>query len=249
MTVLHKGMAYSTKFLHPIKHSLSSISSHSSSFSHLKRFNYGKFDFVKSFLKSIEPSVCGRASIFKSDVNITRKYLRNAYFCGSKFSSGIILGVSIAYSSVIAYAMDAQDALVDDPHEDSLDLSEKEERQHHLWKFVKRFWVPVCLFLTVFENLDDPIMLLLIKVTLFLLSTKPDPYSVYIFVDEFCQQCMREEPSLHKFKSLYASKVEVQDYKLLCLANIEVRNQNFTLVGVLGNWWTMPRILGGIFFN
>ncbi|XP_028772306.1 uncharacterized protein LOC114729480 isoform X2 [Neltuma alba] len=200
MIVLCKGMAYSTKFLHPIKHSFTLISSHSSSFSHLKRFNYGKFDFVKSFLKSIEPSVCGRASLFKSEVNTTRKYLRNIYFCGSKFSSGIILGVSISYGSVIAYAMDAQDALVDDPYEDSLDLSKEEEHQHHLWTFARRFWLPVFLFLTVLTNLDDPILLLLIKVTLFLLSTKPNPYSVYIFVDQLCQQCKREEPSLHKSK-------------------------------------------------
>ncbi|XP_054791302.1 uncharacterized protein LOC129296932 [Prosopis cineraria] len=243
MIVLRRGMAYCTKFLHPIKHSITVISSHSSSFSHLKRSNYGKFDFIKTFLKTIEPSVCGRSSIFKSDVHIARKYLRNIYFCGNKFSSGIILGTSIAYGSVMAYAMDAQDALVDEPYEDSLDLSEEEEHRHHLWMLARRFWLPVFLFLTVLTNLDDPILLLLIKVTLFLLSTKPNPYSVYVFIDELCQQCMRQEPSLHKSKSLYASKVEVQDCKLLCLANIEVRNQSFTLVGVLGNWWNLPHIM------
>lgn len=43
-------------------------------------------------------------------------------------------------------------------------------------------------------------------------------------------------------QSLYASKVEVQDYKLLCLADVEVRDQKFTLVGVLGSWWPIPHL-------
>ena len=43
-------------------------------------------------------------------------------------------------------------------------------------------------------------------------------------------------------QSLYASKVEVQDYKLLCLAAVEVRDQKFTLVGILGTWWTLPHL-------
>jgi len=34
----------------------------------------------------------------------------------------------------------------------------------------------------------------------------------------------------------------VQDYKLLCLAAVEVRDQKFTLVGILGNWWTLPHL-------
>lgn len=43
-------------------------------------------------------------------------------------------------------------------------------------------------------------------------------------------------------QSVYASKVEVKDYKLLCLAAVEVRDQKFTLVGILGTWWTLPRL-------
>jgi hypothetical protein len=41
-------------------------------------------------------------------------------------------------------------------------------------------------------------------------------------------------------QSVYASKVEVQDYKLLCLADIEVRDDKFTLVGIFCTWWTLP---------
>ncbi|KAF7819548.1 uncharacterized protein G2W53_025003 [Senna tora] len=230
MIALRKHMAYTTKFLHPIRHYLTIISSHSSSSSHFKRFSrLWKIRFRENI--SEEPGTF-----------TLRTCLHSSIRC-KKFCCGSILGLSIAYGSVAAYAMDAQDALVDDPDEDSLDLTEEEKNRHQLWTFARKFWLPAFLFLTVLANLYDPIPLLLIKVTLFFLSTKPNPYSVYIFVDQLCQQSMRQEPSLRKVKSLYARKVEVRDYKLLCLANVEVRDQNFTLVGILGNWWSLPHIL------
>lgn len=43
-------------------------------------------------------------------------------------------------------------------------------------------------------------------------------------------------------QSLYASKVEVEDFQLLCLARVEVRDQKFTLVGILGGWWPLPTL-------
>lgn len=39
---------------------------------------------------------------------------------------------------------------------------------------------------------------------------------------------------------LVARKVEVEDYKVLCVAKVEMKHQNFTLVGVLGGWWKWP---------
>lgn len=41
---------------------------------------------------------------------------------------------------------------------------------------------------------------------------------------------------------LYARKVEVEDFKLLCLAKVEVQDQKFTLVGILGGWWPVPTL-------
>ncbi|XP_057983874.1 uncharacterized protein LOC131168455 isoform X5 [Malania oleifera] len=56
----------------------------------------------------------------------------------------------------------------------------------------------------------------------------------------FRSQAMLQDPLLHKFKSLHAKKVEVEDYKVLCLARIELRDQKFTLIGILGSWWVLP---------
>ncbi|KAL1356409.1 hypothetical protein HN51_008425 [Arachis hypogaea] len=176
------------------------------------------------------------------NLNVPANFLRKSNrFSGSYLSIGSILGVSIASASVIAHAMDAGDALVDDPSDNSQDVSEEEEIVHHFLKFTRKFWLPVLFFLTVLTNLDDPIMILFVKVTLFLLSTKPNPFSVYIFVDQLCEQSMRQDTRFFK-KKPYASKVEVHDYKLLCLAAVEVRDQKFTLVGILGTWWSLPHL-------
>lgn len=38
---------------------------------------------------------------------------------------------------------------------------------------------------------------------------------------------------------LYAKQVEVEDYKFLCVARVELQDQKFTLIGIMGNWWVL----------
>ncbi|KAJ4972738.1 hypothetical protein NE237_005912 [Protea cynaroides] len=33
--------------------------------------------------------------------------------------------------------------------------------------------------------------------------------------------------------------MHVEDYKLFCLARIEIRDQKITLIGILGSWWVI----------
>ena len=69
-------------------------------------------------------------------------------------------------------------------HEESYGASDVEEDLRALWKFARKLWVPVLFFISLLAHLDDPITLIAFKVTLFLLPTKPSPFSVYVFVDE-----------------------------------------------------------------
>ncbi|RDX84484.1 hypothetical protein CR513_34452 [Mucuna pruriens] len=266
-----KGQVHATKFVNLCRFSVPS-SSHCSSISRFNHFtlttNYSKLKFAYMRTvpkaKNLELSLSHRAFVFLSPLNVAANYLRNFRVSGTYICSGSILGVSIASAPIIAHAMDvsvlstvfsvyflsitkafylqqvAGDALVND-HE-SQGLSEEEETVHHLWRLARKFWLPVLFFLTVLTNLDDSITILFIKLTLFLVSTKPNPFSVYVYVDQLCQQSRRQETQIFKVKSLYASKVEVQDYRLLCLAAVEVRDQKFTLVGILGNWWALPHL-------
>lgn len=34
--------------------------------------------------------------------------------------------------------------------------------------------------------------------------------------------------------------VEVEDYTVLCVARVEIKDERFVLIGVLGTWWIMP---------
>ncbi|XP_014507224.1 uncharacterized protein LOC106766940 [Vigna radiata var. radiata] len=201
-----------------------------------------KFDSLRTLLKAnnFSLSLSPRALVALFPPNVVVNYLCNFRVYGSYICSGTLLGVSMISIPVIAHAMDAGDALVND-HE-LQDLAEEEENGQYLWRLARKFWLPIFFFITVLTNLDDSITIFCIKVTLFLLSTKPNPFSVYVLVEQLCQKCMSQEGRFLKLKSLYASKVEVQDYKLLCLAAVEVRDQKFTLVGVLGSWWTLPHL-------
>ncbi|XP_045812522.1 uncharacterized protein LOC123906620 isoform X1 [Trifolium pratense] len=230
-------LGHTTKFVNLFKFSSFSSSHYSS----ISRFNH--FTTITTSLKSdsvirtILKLKTPKTFIFQQPLNVTGNYIRNFRYSGI----GSILGVSVATASTIAYAIDvAEDALVDDRHNDSQDLSEAEENVQDLLKLVGKFWWPLFFIVTVLTNLDNPFTILFIKVTLFLLCTKPNPFSVYFIVDQLCQQSICEDTEFLNRKSIYASKVEVQDYKLLCLADIEVRGDKFTLVGIFCTWWTLP---------
>lgn len=72
-----------------------------------------------------------------------------------------------------------QDILVDDREF----FDDTERNPPVLWIFVRKLWLPAFFLLTVLMNWDHPIILMT-KVALFLISTKPSPLSVYVFVEE-----------------------------------------------------------------
>ncbi|WCJ21006.1 hypothetical protein M5689_003200 [Euphorbia peplus] len=227
-------MSNVVKLVNPIRLSFSSVNYFYSSSSNTPIF-YGKLQRISSWINHLHPQLLLRCS------NFNLQYFHHLPFSGTTLNLG---GVSciIGYASLsqqVAYAMDGRHILVNDDGRDIFGYSKEEKDTHVLWLFVRKFWVPAFFFLTVLVNWHHPLMLVT-KVAFFLLSTKPSPLSVYVFVDKLCHQSMRQKPYLYFLKSLYANKVEVQDYKLFCLATVEVKDQNLTLVGVLGGWWALP---------
>lgn len=59
--------------------------------------------------------------------------------------------------------------------------------------------------------------------------------NVYWSILDDTQECY-----LMNVQRLVARKVEVEDYKVLCVAKVEMKHQDFTVVGVLGGWWKWP---------
>lgn len=71
---------------------------------------------------------------------------------------------------------------MDAPQED-LDASDYVKSAKFFWELALRLWLPFLLCWTVLINLNHPI-LIVGNVVLFLVSTKPSPLSVYIFVEK-----------------------------------------------------------------
>lgn len=242
-------MANARKFLCSFRQSLDLLISSRSSISHSRQFSYAQFEPLKALLKGVQPVLRNRASAYYCSLNIQRNSLQKFWFSGgSILRFGSILGVSVFLGSIsflpnAAYAMDGHDILVNDLNLEVSGASDVEEDQHAVWMFVRKIWLPFFFFVTMLAYWDDSVTLapFALKLILFLLSTKPSPFSVYGFVDELCHRLKRGEPHLYN-KALYASKVEVEDFQLLCLARVEVRDQKYTLVGILGGWWPLPTL-------
>nr|KAJ0210635.1 hypothetical protein LSAT_V11C400227290 [Lactuca sativa] len=225
-----------------------------------------KFQPFKSLMESFESTSgrCSRPSIIDWKLHVQR-YFHTTKSCnigklltclnywlqhnesrvigkGHEFSMGRLLGVSAVLGSFFrrprfAHCIDGYASSVDDHNSmGMLGESESDDNPHYFMIFAKKLMVPIALLLIVWMNWNYPVALG-VKVVLTLLSTKPSPFSVYVFIEQLQQQYRGQHPFLHKFKSLYAKKVEVDDYTVLCIAKVEIGDQKYTLLGILGGWW------------
>ncbi|CAH1420629.1 unnamed protein product [Lactuca virosa] len=204
-----------------------------------------KFQPFTSLMESFESTSgrCTRPSIIDWKLHVQR-YFHTTKSCniGHEFSIGRLLGVSAVLGSFflrprLAHCVDGYASSVDDHNSmGMLGESESDDNPHYFMIFAKKLMVPIALLLIVWMNWNYPVALG-VKVVLTLLSTKPSPFSVYVFIEQLQQQYRGQHPFLHKFKSLYAKKVEVDDYTVLCIAKVEIGDQKYTLLGILGGWW------------
>ncbi|CAI0456152.1 unnamed protein product [Linum tenue] len=179
-----------------------------------------------------------RIQVYDDIDKATPTFMRRASLAIGIAGGASIVICSVTCSPAVAYAMDGVDILMDDDRE-PFDASDRDEFAHAAWMVIRKLWLPAFFVLTIVSNWNNPIVLFT-KGVLLLLATRPSPLTVYLFVEQLCNQSKRQEPHSFWTKSLYAKKVEVQDYKFLCIAAVEVRDRRFTLVGILGGWWVLP---------
>eukprot|EP00262_Sarcandra_glabra_P005960 TRINITY_DN17920_c0_g1_i1.p1 TRINITY_DN17920_c0_g1~~TRINITY_DN17920_c0_g1_i1.p1 ORF type:complete len:296 (-),score=43.46 TRINITY_DN17920_c0_g1_i1:514-1362(-) len=232
------------RFILPIRASLNSFSLPNSSLSHSRYPFFGKYDQLKTWVKGFEPLIQTQRSRFQYMLNMERKCMHNLSTSEKKICMGSFFGVSVVtgWMSIrpnVSYAMDGNDILVEENHADIWDASGcLEDDPYTIWAFVRKFWLPAMLVVTVVMDWRHPITLA-IKIAFFLFSTKPRPFSIYLYIEQLRQQSMRHNPGLGKLKLFYAKKVEVEDYGLLCLAKVELRDEKIFLIGILGSWWVL----------
>ncbi|RZC59202.1 hypothetical protein C5167_006507 [Papaver somniferum] len=229
-------MAFAVRFLQPIRASLSVLSAPRSSILSTRKLFNGNYEQLRRLVKGLEP---GNASRFQYNISIKRKCVQNFSFSGGKLSLRSIFGVSIVtgYLSLrpqVSYAMD------DEHQEKNLwgapEFFEEDDPYTFL-ALVRKLWLPALLVMNVVMSWDHPFTLVL-KIVLSLFSTKPSALSIYLFVEKLRHQSMREDP-MYIFKSFYAKKVDVEDYLLLCLANVEFGDRKINLIGIMGSWWVL----------
>ncbi|KAJ4973410.1 hypothetical protein NE237_006584 [Protea cynaroides] len=233
-------MTYTRRLLMPFRAYLACFSHSNSSFLYPRNTVQGKYEQLQLWVKSFQHVLKGRAVRFQYRLISQRRCIQTRCFSGIKLSMGsMCVQESIYLRPHIAYA-DGKDNTLSE--EDNANLSGvpalSEDDLYSFWALARKLWLPAFLVITVLTGWGHPIALT-VKVILFLLSTNPSRFSVYLFVEQLRHQSIREDPYAFKIKPFYAKKVDVEDYKLFCLARIEIRDQKITLIGILGSWWVI----------
>uniref|UniRef100_A0A2P2LJR1 Uncharacterized protein MANES_17G115000 n=1 Tax=Rhizophora mucronata TaxID=61149 RepID=A0A2P2LJR1_RHIMU len=185
-------MTYALRFLNPIRHSLSSIPStcRYSPFFHSSRFVIGavngKIEPIRRWVKELDHSSYNKHSKLQYKLHINARHVARHFSGGKTLRIRSLLGMSciigcMSFSPNVAHAINGDDFLVD--YRDYSSASDGLPGSQALWMFIRKFWLPILCFLTVWLNWDHPIILT-IKVVLLLFSTKPSPLSVYVFVEQ-----------------------------------------------------------------
>ncbi|XP_019183176.1 PREDICTED: uncharacterized protein LOC109178101 [Ipomoea nil] len=239
---------YAVRFLRLIttRASLSSVNV-SSVYSQSRALYVGRFEpSINTWVNNLKPQVYSSISKFQNRFDVRKFHqqfskLKNP---GGNFTMCNAVGLSALLGSVsiwprTAYAVGGFDALLDDDHLGLLANTKSKNDYQTFLVFLKKLLVPIFLALTIFLNWGHP-LIIAAKVTLILYTTKPSPLSIYLFVEELRNQEIQKHPFIYKFKSLHANKVDVEDYAIFCLAKVELTDQKFTVVGILGSWWVLP---------
>ncbi|KAG0498392.1 hypothetical protein HPP92_002679 [Vanilla planifolia] len=158
-------------------------------------------------------------------LNLSGKKVLLGHFLGFPISSWLI-----AQQATVIYA-------VDNYYEGMEETSGVlKDDLHSLWSLARKFQLPAVLFVTVLLGWRHPFVLF-INVALLLFCTRPSPLSIYVFIEQLRQSDMRRDPSLRKTKFLYVKNVEIEDYRMFCLAKVELRDVKINVIGILGGWW------------
>lgn len=148
-------------------------------------------------------------------------------------------GTAIAvmlYPRNVAYAQEEQ--LARRPSKDITTLSPYSKQVlAKLWNLVRKFQLPVGLILLIVYGWRKPIVLV-INTLLLLYSSRPDPYSIYLFLQEIHQGKVCQNPALWKDEFMQTRKVDTEDYKFFSIGTVELKDRTeLHVIGILGNWW------------
>ncbi|KAF7035120.1 hypothetical protein CFC21_046040 [Triticum aestivum] len=147
-------------------------------------------------------------------------------------------GTAIAVMLYPTKVAEAQERPAKSPSEDITVLSPYSKQVlRKFWNLVRKFQLPIGLILLIVYGWRKP-MVLAINTLLLLYSTRPDPYSIYLFLQEIHQGKVQQNPALWKEEVIQTRKVDTEDYKFFSIGTVELKDRTVLhVIGILGNWW------------
>uniref|UniRef100_A0A0D9Y3U9 UspA domain-containing protein n=1 Tax=Oryza glumipatula TaxID=40148 RepID=A0A0D9Y3U9_9ORYZ len=154
---------------------------------------------------------------------------------GHKLVKGLGMGSTLAAtfcSQKVVYA----EEVAEQPSEGLIGPSTKHQISK-LWTIIRKYQLPVGLIALIALGWQNPLGLF-INVLLILYSSRPSPYSIYLFLQEVRHGEMHQNRAFWKEEAVLTRKVDTKDYKLFSIGTVESADREVLhVIGILGNWW------------
>ncbi|XP_062214103.1 uncharacterized protein LOC133914803 [Phragmites australis] len=106
-----------------------------------------------------------------------------------------------------------------------------------LWQLVRKLQLPVGLIFLIVSGWQNPLGLV-INVLLLIYCSRPNRYSIYLFLQELRHREMHQNHVVLKEEFLHTRKVDTEDYKFFSIGTVELADGKVLhLIGMLGSWW------------
>ncbi|XP_042496865.1 uncharacterized protein LOC122075769 isoform X2 [Macadamia integrifolia] len=180
-------MTHARRLLLPFRAYLVGCSRSNSLFYYPRNTVQWNYEQLKLWVKGFQPVLQDGAVRFQYRLISQRRCIQTLCFSGITLSMGSMSVQGSFYLwPRVAYAMDGEKNTF--AEEDNTDLIGGpglfKDDPYSFRALARKFWLPVFLLLTIFTGWGHPIVLT-VKVLLFLLSTNPSPFSVYLFIEQF----------------------------------------------------------------
>ncbi|CAL9118328.1 unnamed protein product [Musa textilis] len=196
----------------------------------------GRYGLLKNWGKSWIQPASARRSVPPFEFTKRRIPSQGLSLSGKKLT-GSVLGFMIV-NGIISHHSCTACALDDEQEDFGVHAGYLKDELHTFWVLVRKFQLPAVLVITVLLGWRHPLTLA-INVALLLFSTRPNPFSVYMFIEQLHQRDLNGSIGWYKSKVFHRKNVKVEDYKFLCLATVEQGDTKLNLLGILGSWWVV----------
>ncbi|KAL5227563.1 hypothetical protein ABZP36_015828 [Zizania latifolia] len=154
---------------------------------------------------------------------------------GHKLLKGLGVGFTVAAILCSQTVADAEEQ----QSEETEGITRPSAKHHisKLWPLVRKYQLPFGLVVLIALGWQNPLGLV-INILLLLYSSRPNPYSIYLFLREVRHGEVHQNPAFWNEEVVRTRKVEAKDYKFFAIGTVELADREVLhTIGILGSWW------------